>query len=161
MYTSGTCVAGLRTFYPGSRLVFALQLGPGVPLGGTLTLLTCGLTHNNTVLYVGTGCPTWSQPFACQLGNDDAADFGGAPCGDNPSASALVLRGVTSRSFFVQLGGYGGEHVTSGLRWAYAPASLPTTTRTRSRTALPSQRRASPSATATRTRSRKRKVLRQ
>ena len=119
LYTSGTCSTGLRTFYAGPRAVFRLQLGEGVPLGGSLVLTTCGLTSNNTVLYVGTGCPTWSQPFGCLAGNDDAQDAGDG-CAGNERASTITLAAVGARSFFVQLGGYdGAAAVVSGLRWNY------------------------------------------
>ena len=165
MYTGGSCGSGLKTFYPGARIVYALQLGPGTPLGGTLKLSTCGLTRNNTVLYVGTGCPIWSAPFACIAGNDDASDVGAACEGSSsPYASLVTLRGVTSRSFFIQLGGYGGEDVVSGLTWAYILPSSKTSTMSRSSAATPtrSARRPSllPSASVTvsRTRTRKPKV---
>jgi hypothetical protein len=54
MYTSGTRGAGFRTFFAGSRLVYTLSLGDNATLGGVLTLSTCGLTGDNTALYVGT-----------------------------------------------------------------------------------------------------------
>ena len=154
MYTSGSCTTGLRTFYAGSRLLYVLDLGEAAPLGGTLTLTTCGHTANNTVLYVGTGCPTWALPFACLVGNDNAGDAGPgavamAACGSNPRASSLIVLGVASRTLHVQLGGYDGAPVVSGLGWSYAPApasrsASASRTRTRSRTR---------SATGTRTRS--------
>jgi hypothetical protein len=120
MYTAGSCATGLSAFYPGSRLVYALFLGPATPLGGTLTLTTCGHTTNNTAVYVGTGCPTWDRPFGCLAGNDNAEDAGAA-CDGNPLASTLVLRGVPARSLYVQVGGVSGAPVVSGLRWAYSP----------------------------------------
>ena len=61
MYTAGSCASGLGAFYPGSRLLYVLELGAAVPLGGTLTLTTCGHSTDNTVLYVGSGCPTWAS----------------------------------------------------------------------------------------------------
>jgi len=85
MYTSGACVSGLGAFYPGARLVYVLTLGASVPMGGTLTVTTsgCGHTAANTVLYVGTGCPTWALPFGCRVGNDNAAF---PECSSNPLA---------------------------------------------------------------------------
>ena len=83
MYTSGSCSSGFRTFFPGSRLVYSLFLGVDVELGGVRTVTTCGVTRNNTVLYVGTG-PTWSQPFGCIAG------------------SALALP-ATQRNYFIQV----------------------------------------------------------
>jgi hypothetical protein len=117
MYTSGTCATGLGAFFPGSRLLYALHLGDTTPLGGTLTLTTCGHSANNTVLYVGTGCPTWALPFACKAGNDNAA----APsCGGNPLASTVAVV-ATQPVYYVQLGGMSGSPVVSGLGWSYAP----------------------------------------
>ena len=149
MYTAGTCAAGLSTLYPGSRLLYALDLGSTTPLGGTLTLTTCGHTADDTVLYVGTGCPTWAQPFACKAGNDNAA--GAAACGGNSLASTVAVV-ATQSSYFVQLGGVNGAHVTSGLAWSYAlPSRSPSgAAATRSRTATPTRTR---TATKTRTRS--------
>ena len=87
MFTSGTCASGFKAFFPGPRLVNSLSLGEATALGSTLRLTTCGLTRNNTVLYIGTGCPTWTTPFGCLVGNDDAV----APttCRDSPLASTL------------------------------------------------------------------------
>ena len=117
MYTAGSCATGLGAFYPGPRLLFALDLGSDTPLGGVLTLTTCGHTANNTVLYVGTGCPTWAQPFGCRAGNDNAA---GPACGGNGLASTVAVA-ATQPTYYVQLGGFNGAAVTSGLGWAYAP----------------------------------------
>ena len=130
MYTAGTCAAGLGAFYPGARLLYALFLGEATPLGGTLTLTTCGHSANNTVLYVGTGCPTWALPFACVAGNDNAA--GPAACGGNPFASAVAIV-ATQLTYYVQLGGLNGAHVTSELAWSYAGASSRSGSGSRSR----------------------------
>ena len=145
MYTSGTCATGLAAFFPGSRLLYALHLGDTTPLGGRLTLTTCGHSANNTVLYVGTGCPAWALPFACKAGNDNAA----APsCGGNPLASTVAVV-ATQPVYYVQLGGMSGSPVVSGLGWSYAPPPSASGTRSRSKT---------PSRSATRSRSRKRKL---
>ena len=60
MYTSGSCLAGgsFSTLFSGYRLVYRIDLGEVTPLGGVLTVTTCDLTRNNTVLYIGTGCPS-------------------------------------------------------------------------------------------------------
>ena len=118
MYTSGTCASGFRAFFGGSRLLYALDLGAGVPLGGTLTVTTCGHSANDTVLYVGTGCPAWDRPFGCIVGNDNAA-----ACGGNGLSSSVLVT-ATQSMYYVQVGGYAGSHVVSGLGWSYvAPAS--------------------------------------
>jgi hypothetical protein len=150
MYTSGSCAVGYQSFVPGPRLVFRITLSKELPVGGTLTLSTCGLTSNDTVLYLGTGCPTWFGSFNCLRGNDDAV--GADTCASNPLASTLS-HVVSSHIYFVQLGTSSGTDVLSGLRWSYvAPRPSPTSTRTRSRTASATRTR-SRTASSTRTRS--------
>jgi hypothetical protein len=197
LYTSGSCARGLSALFPGPRALFFLDLGVGTPLGGTLVVTTCGATANNTVLYVGTGCPSWAVPFACRVGNDDAGDdpaaaalppaLGGGGCPSNRQASTAVLPGVGARAYFIQLGGYLGAPVVSGLAWRYEPppsgtpsrsatpsgssgvggggGGSPSRTRTRSRTRSPSRSRtrsrtASPSRSRPATPSRSRKPKR-
>ena len=154
LFVAGRCAAGLSTFYSGPRGMFYLDLGEATPLGGVLTVTTCGATAANTVLHVGLGCPTSDANFRCRVGNDNAADGGGAACAANALASTVSLV-ITSRTHFVLLSGYNGAPVTSGLSWRYAtPAASPTATRTRTR-ALASRSR-SPSATRSKTGSRTR-----
>ena len=151
MYTSGSCPIGYPTFVTGPRLVYRISLSDALPLGGVLTLSTCGLTTNNTVLYLGTGCPTWFGSFNCLRGNDDAGSVAGVSCAANPLASALS-HVATSRIYFVQLGTSSGAEVVSGLSWGYRVGSAsPSGSRTRSRTA-------SRTRSATRSRSRSRKA---
>ena len=149
MYTSGSCPIGYPTFVTGPRLVYRISLSDALPLGGVLTLSTCGLTTNNTVLYLGTGCPTWFGSFNCLRGNDDAGSVAGASCAANPLASALS-HVATSRIYFVQLGASSGAEVVSGLTWGYRVGSA-SPSGTRSRTA-------SRTRSATRSRSRSRKA---
>ena len=150
MYTSGNCTRGFASFFPGPRLVYAIFLDASAPLGGTLTVTTCGQTRNNTVMYVGTGCPTGSAPFGCIAGNDDATT---GTCSSNALASTITLT-VTQRSYYVQLGGWGGGNVTSGLQWSFAaPSASRTVTPTRTRVVATTR---SPSATRSRTRKVKR-----
>ena len=161
MYTSGTCSVGFRAFFGGSRLLYALDLGSATLLGGTLTVTTCGHTANNTVLYVGTGCPSWALPFGCLAGNDNAGagvTVGPGGCGSNPLASSLTVT-VTQPMLYLQLGGYGGEPIVSGLAWSYAVATgtgsgTRSGTRSRSRSRTGSR---SGSRTGSRSRSRKAK----
>ena len=149
MYTAGSCNTGFKTFFPGSRLVYALTLNDSTPLGGSLRLSTCGLSANNTVLYVGTGCPSWALPFGCLAGNDDAVPA----CGSNGLASSLTIT-LTQRFYFIQVGGAGGRGVTAGLQWAYNAPATRTATASRSRTRSASRTR----STASRSRSRKEKL---
>ena len=159
MYTSGSCAAGYGTFAPGSRLVYRLSLGNSTPVGGVLTVTTCGLTTADTVLYLGTGCPTWFGSFNCLRGNDNASPG----CGANALASSLSHVAVSS-VYFVQVGAAAGGPVVSGLSWSYAAPSA-TAAATRSRSATPSRSRSrsatpSRSRTATATKSRSRKAKR-
>jgi hypothetical protein len=159
MYTTGACSAGLSTLYPGPRLLYALDLGEATPLGGTLTLTTCGHSANNTVLYVGVGCPTWAMPFGCLAGNDDAPAVGPGSCGGNRRASSVAVA-ATQRVLYVQLGGANGELVTSGLSWRYAAASRSasgTRSRTRSRSGTRTRSKTG-SRSGSRSRSRKAKL---
>jgi len=153
MYTSGSCALGYQTFVPGPRLVYRITLSDVLPLGGTLTLSTCGLTSNNTVLYLGTGCPTWFGSFNCLRANDDAT---ASTCASNPLASVLSHT-AASRIYFVQLGTSSGAEVVSGLSWSYSVASATRkSSGTRSRTASATRTR---SATRSKSRSRKAKRL--
>jgi hypothetical protein len=134
--------------------VYRISISDALPLGGILSLSTCGLTSNNTVLYLGTGCPTWFGSFNCLRGNDDAGSVADVVCAGNPLASVLS-HVAASRLYFVQVGAANGGEVVSGLSWSYAAASAsPTSTRTRSRTASPTRIR---SATRSKSRSRKAK----
>jgi hypothetical protein len=157
LYTSGTCARGLSALYPGPRALFFLDVGEGVPLGGTLTVTTCGATSNNTVLYVGTGCPSWSVPFNCRVGNDDAGDDPAAAaltggCAGNPRASTTLQTGVGARSYFIQLGGYLGAPVVSGLAWRYYPPPSASASRSVSPSATRSPGSRSRTGSATRSR---------
>ena len=159
LYTSGTCTYGFKSFANGPRLVYRLFLGESVALGGTLNITTCGLTKNNTVAYIGTGCPTWQLPFACIRGNDDAGDAGNGSiprCSSNPGAAALSITGASSRVYFIQVGSATGADFVSGISWSYKPPASPTKSgsSSRSRTVSPSS---SGSRTKTRSRSGKRK----
>ena len=159
LYTSGSCAAGFKTFLPGPRLVFLIDLGEDAPLGGVLTVTTCGHSADNTVLYVGTGCPVWAAPFGCLRGNDNAGDDGGVgACAANPRAAALALPAVASRVYFVQVAGYGGSPVVSGLGWSYAPPATRTASRTRSRSRAAGSRAQSSSRSGSRSRTRKPKL---
>ena len=157
MYTTGTCAQGYKTFVPGRRIVYRLALGDAVTLGGTLTLSTCGLTRNNTVMYVGTGCPNAAFYFGCLRGGDDA---GSTACSTNPLASTLSLVADT-RFYFVQVGASSGADFVSGLSWSYsAPSAMPTSSRTSSRTGSKTKTKTrTRTATASRSRSRKAKQV--
>lgn len=137
MYTRGSCLSGYSTLVPGPRAVYFLDLGQDIILGGTLTVTTCGQTANNTVLYVGTGCPAWSAAFACRQGNDNAGDVPGRSCAGNPRASTVVIPGVSSRTYFLQIGGYNGGAVTTGVAWEYVAVGSAPGTASRSRTRSP------------------------
>lgn len=157
MYTTGSCEAGYGAFAPGARLVYLLSLDAATPPGGTLTLSTCGLTTNNTVLYVGKGCPTWFGSFQCVRGNNNAGELvASQACATNAFASTLSITVSSSYTrFFVQVGEYAGAELVSGLSWSYRLASAsPTASRSRAATATRTRSR---SAVASKSRSRKAK----
>lgn len=136
LYSSGSCATGYATFVAGPRIVYRLALGDSVPLGGRLTLSTCGLSAANTVLYLGTGCPTRDSLFNCLKGNDDAGRFVGSACGSNVLASTLT-HVTASRVYYVQVGEASGAEFSSGLSWNYtfvASSGSGTSTGTASRT---------------------------
>ena len=157
MYTSGSCALGYQTFVPGPRLVYRITLSDALPLGGTLTLSTCGLSSNNTVLYLGTGCPTWFGSFNCLRGNSNAGELvAGQACAANALASTLSVPVASYLRYFVQVGEYRGGEFARGLSWSYRVASASATgTRTRSRTATPTR-----TCSVTRSKSRSRKAKR-
>ena len=140
---------------PGPRLVFRISINSSLPLGGTLSVTTCGFTTSNTVIHLGTGCPLGGYTFNCLVFNDDAA-----LCPSNPLAST-VSRIATVNTYFVQVGSPVGGSWSSGLQWTYTPPGVsssvtPTTSRTASRTQT---RTKTSSCTRTRSRSKKRKVV--
>lgn len=98
--------------------MYRITLSDALPLGGILTLSTCRLTTNNTVLYLGTSCPTWFGSFNCLRANDDVTS---SACASNPLASVLA-HVAASRIYFVQLGTSSGAEVVSGLSWSYSVA---------------------------------------
>ena len=122
--------------------VFALALGPDVPLGGTLRVDTCGSgTNFDTTLWVGSGCPAAADAFVGLGGSDDA-------CG---LRSAVTVYNLQSLTLYVLVSGYAGSVGSYQLSWSYTPPAgsisatntasgtrTPATTPTRSRTATPS-----------------------
>jgi outer membrane protein assembly factor BamB len=117
----GACATGYGAFPAGRRLAYAVDLPHDAPLGGVLAVSTCASAppSNDTLLWVGVGCPASAAAFGCVAGNDDAAPA----CGANARASAATVVGVARRRYYVLVGGAGGGDVTAGLRWAYAPPS--------------------------------------
>jgi hypothetical protein len=96
--------------------VVRIDLGASTPLNGVLTVTTCGLSSADTVLWVGTGCPTDATAFGCVGANDDAS---GGTCG---ARSSYVVPAATQRYYTVVVGGYSGVSpatVASGLSWSY------------------------------------------
>ena len=147
MYGGDRC--NLVPLAAGPRFVFRLDIGAAVR--GVLTVSTCGLTTNNTVLYVGTGCPLTAMAFSCRAASDNAPR-----CGANGLASTVSFTTPFARIFFIQLGGSGGgAPPVSGLSWSYSDASLTASaTHTRTTTTTPSR---PPSATRSMSRTRKAK----
>ena len=106
------------SFYSGPFAVYFLNLGATIRIGGTLVITTCGVTSDNTVLYAGLGCPTSGASFQCLRGNDNVVDEG-MECSSNPEASTIVLRSVSTRTFYIMVGGFLGRSFSSGLSWEY------------------------------------------
>jgi hypothetical protein len=64
------------------KVAVMVDLGPTYFAGGVLTVQSYGTgTTLDSVLYVGTGCPTWFGSFNGLRGNDDAAGGTGAAAG--------------------------------------------------------------------------------
>ena len=104
----------------GRFLVFKLNLGETVPLGGLLQVGSVGVSNGDTVAFVGTGCPSSQQSFGCFIGNDDAMldwDF------QISVTQSRVEFNATQRLYYVIIGGYGSADVTSGVAWQYFPPS--------------------------------------
>jgi hypothetical protein len=97
----------------GQVAVVRLDLGVDTPLGGSLTVSTCGLSTADTMLYVGAGCPGSDASWGCLGVSDDA-------CG---SQSMLTIK-ASARVVFVVVGGYSGA-AASGVSWSYAPLPSP------------------------------------
>jgi hypothetical protein len=136
LFSTGSCVRGLSSVIASTRIVYFLNLGSGVVLGGSLVVSTCGRTTGDTLLYIGIGCPIGRITFQCQVGNDDAGDtVGQAACSDNGGASTVTIPSATSRFYFVMLGhAPGTAPPVASVTWAYTPPAAtlsPTRTRTR------------------------------
>lgn len=118
LYARGGCKSPyweMADLPPGPRLVFRISINSSLPLGGILTVTTCGQTSSNTAVYLGTGCPAGGFIFNCLIMNDDAAQ-----CPSNPRASTLS-RVATVRNYFVQVGSPVGHFPwSSGLQWTYS-----------------------------------------
>jgi len=95
--------------------------------------MRCQRVHAHTIPSLTHTC---SGAFNCLFANDNAADVAGQSCSANPRASTTVTTLTSTRVIFVQLGGYNGVDITSGLSWLYVPPSFSaTSTRSRTKTA--------------------------
>lgn len=124
---SPTCATGSGVS-SGAKLAFMIDLGADTVLGAQLTVDTCLTAVGDTVLYVGTGCPSSSASFGCLAANDD---MGATLCPSDSVASRVSIN-VSSRYVWAVVGNYGSTTTaSSGLRWWYGgatPPSVPTIT---------------------------------
>jgi len=122
---SPTCASGSGTS-SGAKLAFMIDLGANTLLTGLLTVDTCLTAIGDTVLYVGTGCPSTTANFRCLSANDDA---GSSICPSDSMASQVRLN-VSTRYVWVVVGNYASStSASSGIRWWYngdMPPSVPT-----------------------------------
>jgi hypothetical protein len=144
------------TVPPGNKHLLGLDMGPGVSPGGTLRGSLCANPLFDTVLFVGTGCPTSWGAFNVTGANDDGS--GNPACG---RASEVVVTNVTTRTTYWVVGGYNGASGPYTFTWDYAPptpsasfAPTPSPVRTATSTQTPTigvSRTGTPTLTRTRT----------
>lgn len=103
----------------GAYLVFRVDLGASTPIGGMLTVTTIGYSDADTVIFLGTSCPSSQASFGCLNGGDDDPVTGATQSITSSQLNATVA--------YVLVGGYGGAPVLSGLGWSYV---IPTPSRT-------------------------------
>jgi len=118
---SPTCQSGFGTS-SGAKLAFMIDLGATTVLGSQLTVDTCLTAIGDTVLYVGTGCPSSSASFRCLMANDD---IGSILCPSDSMASQVRLN-VSTRYVWAVVGNYASSTTaSSGISWYYGSALPP------------------------------------
>jgi len=118
---SPTCSSGSATS-SGPKLAFMIDLGADTILGSQLTVDTCLTAIGDTVLFVGTGCPTSSASFRCLIANDDA---GAIICPSDTMASQVRIN-ANSRYMWAVVGNYASStSASSGIRWWYGNSVAP------------------------------------
>lgn len=118
---SPTCSSGSATS-SGPKLAFMIDLGADTILGSQLIVDTCLTAIGDTVLFVGTGCPTSSASFRCLIANDDA---GVSICPSDSMASQVRIN-ANSRYMWAVVGNYGASSsASSGIRWWYGNSVAP------------------------------------
>ena len=130
-YVGGSCGNGPYptnyTVPPGHSALIALDLGPTAVLGGYLEMDTCVNPYFDTLLFVGTGCPTSYGSFNCLGSNDDAGDV----CAG--ARQSAVMLPVSTRLLYVLVGGFSAAAAPYTLSWTYTgPTASPSNAATRS-----------------------------
>ena len=77
------------------------------PVGGPLTISNCGLSSADTMLFVGTGCPTNATSFNCVGSADDS-------CG---AQSQVTISATTSNRYFAMFAPYNSGVISTGMTW--------------------------------------------
>ena len=110
--------------YNNPRDQYSLYLGNGT-INGILELSVCDpATNYDTMIFVGTGCPTDEETFSC-IGSIDDSDC-------SYSSLYSILQVSVSKSLnYIIVGGYSSGRGNYRLRWSYIP-SAPTMTRSSS-----------------------------
>jgi hypothetical protein len=126
---AGTC-GGYSLYANLPKQIYRIDLSAFL-IGGSLTVQNCNST-SDTIIAVGTGCPTDATTFGCLQGAD-----GGCPSGSiTPS---LVTVAATTRNVYyviVQMWSSGGTSLVTDFSWRYTPPT-PSPTPTQSRTGTP------------------------
>ena len=112
-----------QTMSSGPGLAVLVSLGA---LGGVLTVSTCSpLTTFDTTLFIGTGCPTSPETFACAASNDDAGPVACAN-GVQSVASVVVSPGVAPQVWVI-VQGYGAATGNALVSVAFVAGASPST----------------------------------
>lgn len=167
LFRFGNCPmdgGGYQLLKNAPQVFLAVDVGANSPTSGFYVFDTCNGTDFDTLLFVGTGCPSLESfsTMQCVMSNEDAC---GIVIDDRQVNSRVVLPVIPSqRYYYVMINAYAGATVgtyTLNWRWSdgveFVPSPFPqdpdfTPTQTpsipRSSTASPSSR-PSPTSTAT------------
>jgi hypothetical protein len=124
----GSCGNTLYATQP--KLIYRIDLS-AYPVGGSLNVNNCAGTAD-TIIVVGTGCPTSLVSFGCVGGADAGCPVGG----NNPSSYTVAATTVPVYFAIIQMWTSTVTAVTSGFNFTYTlPTVTPTSSQTPSNTA--------------------------
>ena len=113
-----------NTLFNNARDQYSLDLENDT-IDGVLQLSLCDpFTNFDTMLFIGSGCPSSAATFVCFGSNDDSS------CVYNNLYSSVQVS-VSTRVYYILVGGYSNARGNYKLHWTYIP-SAPTMTRTSS-----------------------------